>query len=135
MLHKNFQHILRYIPLILVTGGIIYLSSREGLQSDFSQAIDNILRKGAHVFEYFLLFHAMWFAWYGKKYLTLPFHEFSKASAVVISASLLFALSDEYHQIFVPGRTAQPMDIVFDSIGIVGGYLMISLIWEKNRKR
>ena len=131
MSKKEFFTVFRSLPIILVAGTIVYLSSREGLQSDFSQAIDNVLRKGAHIFEYFLLFHAAWFAFYGRKLFTLSRSAFENASAIVISFSLVFALSDEYHQIFVLGRTAQPMDIVFDSIGIILGYLIISLIWKK----
>ena len=34
---------------------------------------------------------------------------------------ILFALSDEYHQSFVPGRHMSLMDIIFDSLGILFG--------------
>ena len=34
---------------------------------------------------------------------------------------ILFALSDEYHQSFVPGRHMCLMDIIFDSLGILFG--------------
>jgi VanZ family protein len=117
---------LRTIPLMLVSGMIIYLSSREGLRSDFTPAIDYILRKGAHVAVYFLQFQAVWFSFSGFLYLTLPKKEFSRISALAVSICLVFALSDEYHQIFVAGRTAKPIDIMFDSVGIVSGYVLMS---------
>jgi VanZ family protein len=34
-----------------------------------------------------------------------------------IAASLLYGLSDEFHQSFVPGRTPDVMDLVMDVIG------------------
>jgi VanZ family protein len=38
---------------------------------------------------------------------------------------LAFALSDEYHQSFVLGRTAKLMDVGFDSIGMFLAYLRL----------
>jgi VanZ family protein len=121
---------LRVIPLIPISGMIMYLSSREGLRSDFTPAIDYILRKGAHVVVYFIQFHTAWFAVAGFSYLRLPKKRFIKISALVICSCLIFALSDEYHQIFVAGRTAKPIDIMFDSIGIISGYLLASTFWK-----
>lgn len=122
---------IRVIPLILISGTIVYLSSREGLRSDFTPAVDYILRKGAHVFVYFLQFHAAWYALSGGNYLKLDKREFTKISALAFCGCLVFALSDEYHQIFVSGRTAKPVDIMFDSIGMICGYLMISIFWKR----
>jgi Predicted integral membrane protein len=42
---------------------------------------------------------------------------------------ILYAISDEVHQIFVPGRGAQVKDVIIDSAGIavgIGVYLIIS---------
>jgi len=33
-------------------------------------------------------------------------------------AALLYAASDEWHQSFVPGRTATPRDVAIDAVGI-----------------
>ena len=38
-----------------------------------------------------------------------------------ILIGILFAISDEYHQSFVPGRHMSLMDIIFDSLGILFG--------------
>lgn len=38
---------------------------------------------------------------------------------------LAFALSDEYHQSFVPGRSARFLDIGFDSLGMFVAYIKL----------
>ena len=43
------------------------------------------------------------------------------AFSLILSGLVLFAVSDEIHQSFVPGRTASFMDIGLDLIGILFG--------------
>ena len=40
----------------------------------------------------------------------------------------LYASSDEFHQLFVPGRSGQVTDIFIDMIGVVLGLLLVFLI-------
>lgn len=42
-----------------------------------------------------------------------------------LAVSLLYALSDELHQSFVPGRTARWADVGFDFVGAVLGVITI----------
>jgi len=45
-----------------------------------------------------------------------------------------YALSDEFHQRYVPGRSADWMDILFDWLGTaLGTYLMLR--WRSFRQR
>jgi VanZ family protein len=44
--------------------------------------------------------------------------------------SVLYAISDEYHQHFVHGRHGTPIDVLIDSIGIFG-----IVVWESRRRR
>jgi len=73
---------------------------------------DFIIKKSAHMIEfgilYFLLVRA--FGSHSKKYLL---------SFII---SLLYALSDEYHQSFVPGRTPHIRDVGFDTLGTIITY-------------
>jgi VanZ family protein len=48
-------------------------------------------------------------------------------------ASALYGLSDEFHQHFVPGRTFQWLDIVFDIIGALIGILLYDWIVRRRR--
>ena len=48
-----------------------------------------------------------------------------KSSTLVVCFSLLYAISDEFHQSFVPGRDADPWDVLADFIGIAIGLMSI----------
>lgn len=48
--------------------------------------------------------------------------------------SLLYAVTDEYHQIFIPGRDGSIIDVLIDLIGIVSVLLIIRLIYSINLK-
>lgn len=72
-----------------------------------------LLRKGAHVAEYFIL---------GVLSFRLFDHGFPRnshiAAAGMLLLSLPFAISDEAHQLFVTGRQGRVSDIVIDAFGI-----------------
>jgi VanZ family protein len=100
-----------WVPVILWAGIIFSLSSIPNLNSGLSQ--DLLLRKLAHITEYFILAILIYrtllnlFAW--------------KKSRILLSVTMLcvlYAISDEAHQFFVAGRTAAVRDIVIDCIGI-----------------
>lgn len=40
----------------------------------------------------------------------------------------LYALSDEFHQYFIPGRTASIIDVLIDSVGGLVGIIILALI-------
>jgi VanZ family protein len=48
----------------------------------------------------------------------------TKISALVILISMLFALSDEIHQLFVPGRAFQGVDLLIDLLGVLCGVFL-----------
>jgi VanZ family protein len=37
---------------------------------------------------------------------------------------VLYAVSDEVHQSFVPGRLGSPLDVAIDTVGVVAGILL-----------
>lgn len=45
--------------------------------------------------------------------------------------SLLFALSDEFHQSFIPGRSAELTDVLIDTTGAATGALIIFFVLQK----
>lgn len=44
-----------------------------------------------------------------------------RAAVLAIALSALYGISDEWHQSFVPGRTADPMDVAADVAGAALG--------------
>ncbi len=99
----------------------------------FGEIIDhNTLRKMAHAFEYFvlciLIFNALWHTVSKQKV---------KSSVISLSSCLVYAISDEIHQIFIPGRAGRVFDVCVDMSGAVLGLLVciIFLIVCKKIKR
>lgn len=48
--------------------------------------------------------------------------------------SFFYAITDEIHQIFVPGRACQFLDMMVDLAGIISGFIVYALIYILVRK-
>ena len=48
-------------------------------------------------------------------------------AALAIVLGTLYALSDELHQVLVPGRMGSPLDVAIDAAGVVFGVLL----WQR----
>ena len=81
----------------------------------FVSKTDNFIRKCAHftLFFIFALIISMYVECYDKN--TLEF------LLTVFLTGLIFAVSDELHQLFVPGRGCQMRDVLIDSNGVLAG--------------
>jgi VanZ family protein len=92
--------------------------------------IHNLVRKAAHVTEYFaiglLLFRAFRSGSNDRRYL-----RWALSSVVVIA---LLAASDEYHQSGLPTRTGSMMDIGIDTMGGVLAQCA-SVLWNYLRRK
>ena len=93
--------------------------------------VEFFIRKTAHVAEYALL------AFLSIK-LALALR-LRRAGGIVIGAlfTLLYAMSDEWHQSFVPGRTGHAIDVGVDSIGIllvVIGFVLAGALGRRKRR-
>ena len=75
--------------------------------------VNFLIRKQAHVTEYFLLAFFIFRA--------LRPTRFRPVSRTLIGAfiGVLYAASDEFHQVFVPGRTPAVHDVMIDSVGVM----------------
>lgn len=85
-----------------------------------------IIRKGAHISIYFLL----------ALFIMLTLRAFANEKSIYLmgtSIALLYALSDEFHQSFVFGRSGTLKDVFVDAIGI--GIAVHLLILLENRKK
>ncbi len=53
---------------------------------------------------------------------------------IACTLSFLYAISDEIHQIFVPGRACQFIDMMVDLGGILSGFIVYAVIYILIRK-
>lgn len=83
------------------------------------------VRKSAHVFEYFVL---------GVLALNV-FDVFNVKRKVLFAIILcvLYAASDEFHQLFT-GRTASVTDVLLDSAASIVGIYLLNLIFSRRKK-
>ena len=85
-----------------------------------TEKVSLIVRKCAHVSEFFIL---------GILVINL-ISKYNVKYSYLISfiVCVLYASSDEFHQLFVPGRSGQVTDIFIDMIGVVLGLSIYCLI-------
>ena len=105
-------------PLALM-GLIFYLSAQEAVGPE----LPAWTRVAAHFTEYAVL-AALW-AWALAP--TLGRRALLAAGAI----SLLYAISDEYHQSFVDGRDSDVLDVVADAAGIAFALLLTDRAWGR----
>ncbi len=101
------------------------------MQISFADKIDHPIRKMAHATEYAILGFL----------LTGSYADGSRKrkKIVLLPAAIgsLYAVSDELHQMFVPGRSCEIRDMLIDSCGVIAGTLFgfFVFIYWKSRKR
>lgn len=109
------QFSFKYFVLAIIWGAIIYyFSSIPDLKSGFDSTIDLILRKGAHMFVYFVLTYLLAKS-FNKE--TVPY------LVLVALLAIFYAISDEAHQLTVAGRSGSPQDVMIDSVGVFAGLI------------
>lgn len=149
---KKFLYI---IPAIIWMIFIFYMSGKTGQESsgqsgkislfitdllekvrqDSPQEMQNlqdilelVIRKAAHMTEYAILFLLSYLAMVKISMSQSRFY--NRSIAVLIS--LLYACSDEMHQLLVPGRSGKMIDVGIDMAGVL--IVLICMILSKNTK-
>ncbi len=113
---------------VLVT--IFYLSAQNGTESSetsgfFTKLIEIIIGKSANEAIIRMLAHFCEFAGLGFLVHNLLFSVKNKMRPLLsVILSFGYAFTDEIHQIFVPGRAFQLIDLIVDFGGIVLGVLL-----------
>lgn len=151
------KKIILYVILIFWMGLIFYFSHQPAVESDIVSdgamsnvvtIIENIfnrdfndneiyniyeygigpLRKCAHVSIYFILGILI--------YSLLKQYKINNKKVFIISIifCILYAYSDEMHQLFIPGRSGELKDILIDSLGSLLGIVILKVIYEKDFK-
>ena len=109
----------------------------QGIMPIDRQTMVFIVRKGAHFAEYTILGGFLVPAvteWMAVDKTPVPD---SVRSIRIISwlVGTLYAVTDEIHQSFVPGRSCELRDIGIDSCGVLAGVLVVSLLMRSKERR
>ena len=103
----------RFLILALVWMGVIFwFSSQSTLVSLPDSLLDAIFKKTSHALAYAILWMLWWLATGRNAWL-----------ALIIT--IVYAISDEYHQTFVPRRHGQWFDVGVDTLGALFAILIV----------
>lgn len=140
---KRIMMVMAWVSALVWMGIIFYLSNQPATQSSqlstgiterfvlivekIIPAINNLdfenmetyIRKNAHFIAYFIL---------GMLVLSaLKQSNIQKSAVIAISICIFYAISDEFHQLFVLGRSGQFSDLLIDAAGALLGVVMIRI--------
>ena len=99
-------------------------------QTEITEIFTIVVRKSTHFLEYFVLgFFAFLSAISYNKY------SYKIKTICAIGFCVLYSISDEIHQFFVPGRACRFLDVCIDSAGSITAILLLSFLIYKKRNK
>jgi VanZ family protein len=147
--HPVLQRILDWLPAALSVVMIVLESTATMSASNTSQwlyplwvklfgpissahwdQVHHLIRKTGHFVGYGVVSLAFFYSWrqtlhrMAVKHWTL----WRRASVLAVLCTLLIASLDEFHQSFLPSRTASPVDVGIDLCGAIAFQLILLLI-------
>jgi VanZ family protein len=96
----------RFLPLVLMSAFIFIQSSKAAVAVSYFGWINFFIHKIAHIIVYSLLF----------LFATRAF----KDRKIALIYTILFAISDEFHQSFIPTRNGSIADVLIDTAAASG---------------
>ena len=105
-----------WLPVLVWAAVIFSFSSIPDLGTGLG-TWDLVLRKLAHTAEYAILGALLVRA--------------TGRAGLALAIGILYAASDEVHQLFVPGRHGSPIDVAIDAVGVAIGIVL----WQTVRTR
>ncbi len=114
-----------WAPVVVWMAVIFVLSSRSTLPTFPFIVPDKVAKKGGHVVEYAILAGLVWHA---LRQTTQTKHPAVWSFVITV----LYAVSDEWHQTYVLGRNGRLLDVLIDSIGALTSLTVLEW-WRRNR--
>jgi VanZ family protein len=111
-----------WLPLVVWSGLIFFLSTQPDFPSPETDWLADLLGNSAHVV-LFAVLAVLWARVLGQRPRAVLW-------ACILTA--VYALSDEIHQWFVPGRVADVRDLILDLAGALLGLWVWA--WTRNRR-
>lgn len=117
------QKLYYWLPTLAWMGVIFWFSAQPALKASAMDWQDFLIRKSAHFVEYFVL---TWLLFYSLRHTSRL--SLQKCLLLSFLISLLYAVSDEYHQTQVTGREGKVRDVLIDGLGILtSAWALVSL--------
>jgi len=128
--NKEANLFITWLPTIIWMLLIFAMSNQSSIKASYFDPLDFVIKKTAHITEYAILlifmFRSLTLTW-GKKF------SIDKMENLSILITQIYAISDEWHQSHIAGRTATIRDMFIDFIGVMLGITILKLINEKKK--
>lgn len=117
------RRVLAWLPALAWAAAIYLVSSRESVGIPSFWSADKVLHFGAYALLGFLLAHGA--------------ARSGLAPRWAVALGWAYGASDELHQAFVPGRSADPADWAADALGVLAGTFAYArlMAWRRGRAR
>jgi VanZ family protein len=124
--HLGRRSLVRWIPALAWMALIFYLSAQQSLPRllDTLGALQSL---AGHLVEYAVL--ALLLRW------ALDGVGVSNATAWALLLAMVYALTDEFHQYFVPGRKMDPLDLLTDAVGAAVALWLAGIVASRRAVR
>ena len=113
----------------IVWAGLIFIGS--SIQGSTLPAAPDVTSFLVHFFEYAILGFLLCQIVIRKS--KVQSQKFKKKIVVILIIGMLYAISDEVHQLFVPGRNFELIDLVMDGMGLITGMFVVALKYHDIR--
>lgn len=90
--------------------------------------LHHLIRKGAHFTAYLILGLLVIFA------IRRHHTNVLKSIFLTLIICVLYAISDEIHQLFIPGRSGEVRDVIIDSAGATTGILCYMIVHKRGKR-
>ena len=118
--------------LVKLASPLLPAAMSEEVLFERAEMIHYFVRKAAHMTEYFLLALSLQLpltAWFSKRLLP------KLRILIGFTATVLFAVLDEFHQSFVPGRSGNFTDVCIDSTGALIASVCLLIFYSLYQKK
>jgi len=122
---QNVATLLRMVPMAVAMGTIFFLSHQPGDSLSLPEIPG--MDKVAHMAAYGFLAATILVALSDRQKHTRP----KRVLWLTVLFCVLYGISDEFHQSFIPGRSSSFFDVLADS----GGAALTCALWYRWRKR
>lgn len=114
---------LYWVPPFAWMGVIFYMSSQKSIAISTNTTTDFATFKTLHMIEYAFLFFLFYRAFQSFKHMQKNIY-----GIYAFSIAMLYSLTDEFHQLFIPTRQGRLRDILFDMAGMLVMYAIIKKV-------
>lgn len=107
--------------MVSSTRSFFHLDLSDERVKEIADTIEGLVRKAAHMTEFGIL-SVLLYIWMGQWEMS-----FLRRGGTAAGATAVYAATDEFHQLFVAGRSGRFSDVCIDSAGAVVGVIVFAL--------